>query len=283
MHRQSPCITFKCTVWFRSKGLTLESCLMCAPLWEKLVRSPPKHWGLQQTQKFRSSRCTCDGGAHSILYWRLQQSCTETHTPPTPSLVPRLSSSSACGKKEPGNIGGFKPLTSGSLASVPPIRLQNEITWKCDLKFNIALSINTHVEQTTWILWRPPRSSKALAGCAVEPLNTRTGKPCFRLLAGGMLRRNSWRRSCFKSCASSPKPTFQNPLLGKCHCCHWYTWRPRRWWWQWGQNRRATVGNIGAYDRARWPIWFRLQEMHSSFRQVHSHTDCSVENEDRVG
>ena len=100
---------------------------------------------------------------------------------------------STCRRKEPGNIGGFKPLTSSGAARVPPIRLQNEITWKCDLKFNIALSINTHVEQTTWI-WRPPRSSKALAGCAVKPFITRRGKPCFQMLAGGTESRSDCRK-----------------------------------------------------------------------------------------
>ena len=44
------------------------------------------------------------------------------------SLVPKLISSSARGRKELGNVGGVKLLTSGSPAKVPPIRLQNEIT-----------------------------------------------------------------------------------------------------------------------------------------------------------
>ena len=38
------------------------------------------------------------------------------------------------GRKEPGNIGGFKPLTSGGSDRAPPIRLRNEITWMCDSK-----------------------------------------------------------------------------------------------------------------------------------------------------
>ena len=39
---------------------------------------------------------------------------------------------SARGRKEPGNIGGFKPLTSGGSDRAPPIRLRNEIMWMCD-------------------------------------------------------------------------------------------------------------------------------------------------------
>ena len=36
------------------------------------------------------------------------------------------------GGKEPGNVGGFKPLTSGGSDRAPPIRLQNKITWMRD-------------------------------------------------------------------------------------------------------------------------------------------------------
>ena len=36
------------------------------------------------------------------------------------------------GEKEPGNVGGFKPLTSGGSDRAPPIRLQNKITWMRD-------------------------------------------------------------------------------------------------------------------------------------------------------
>ena len=43
------------------------------------------------------------------------------------SLVPRLFSSSACERKEPGNIGVFKLLTSAGSDRAPPIRLQDEI------------------------------------------------------------------------------------------------------------------------------------------------------------
>ena len=39
---------------------------------------------------------------------------------------------SARGRKEPGNVGGFKPLTSGGSDRAPPIRLQNKITWMRD-------------------------------------------------------------------------------------------------------------------------------------------------------
>ena len=38
----------------------------------------------------------------------------------------------ARGRKEPGNIGGFKPLTSGAWILAAPIRLQNESTCTCD-------------------------------------------------------------------------------------------------------------------------------------------------------
>ena len=45
------------------------------------------------------------------------------------SLIPTLISSSVRRRKEPGNIGGFKPLTSSGSDRAPPIRLQNEIMW----------------------------------------------------------------------------------------------------------------------------------------------------------
>ena len=61
----------------------LWEAVWCVPHWcKKLVRSSPNHWGLRKAQrKFYSMHCTCDGGAHPILYWRLQRSSTETHTP----------------------------------------------------------------------------------------------------------------------------------------------------------------------------------------------------------
>ena len=56
----------------------------CAPhWWEKLVLSPPKHWGLWKTQwKFCSSRCTCNGGVHptkdfsSLVQWHIPHQCS---------------------------------------------------------------------------------------------------------------------------------------------------------------------------------------------------------------
>ena len=44
------------------------------------------------------------------------------------SLVPRLISSFRAREEELGNVGRFKPLTSGGSARAPPIRLQSEIT-----------------------------------------------------------------------------------------------------------------------------------------------------------
>ena len=40
---------------------------------------------------------------------------------------------SARGRKEPGNTGGFKPLTSGGSDRSPPIRLQNKVMWMCNI------------------------------------------------------------------------------------------------------------------------------------------------------
>ena len=45
-------------------------------------------------------------------------------SPSVPGLVPRLSFSE--GRREPGNIGGFKPWTSAAKILAEPIRLQNE-------------------------------------------------------------------------------------------------------------------------------------------------------------
>ena len=48
------------------------------------------------------------------------------------SLVPRLTALFAHRRKDPTNIGGFKPLTSNGSDRMPPIRLQNEIMWTHD-------------------------------------------------------------------------------------------------------------------------------------------------------
>ena len=45
------------------------------------------------------------------------------------SLVSRLTALFVHRRKDPTNIGGFKPLTSDSSDRTPPIRLQNEIMW----------------------------------------------------------------------------------------------------------------------------------------------------------
>ena len=60
---------------------------------------------------------------------------------------------SACGRKESGNIGEFKPLTSGGSDRVPPIRLQNEITWVCD-------SLKAQQKEVTH-----PKTNKELLDC----------------------------------------------------------------------------------------------------------------------
>ena len=51
---------------------------------------------------------------------------------PAVSLIPKIFPLSACRRKEPGSIRGFKTLTFGGSASVPPIRLQIENTWMRD-------------------------------------------------------------------------------------------------------------------------------------------------------
>ena len=48
------------------------------------------------------------------------------------SLVPRLISFFGHRRKEPGEIGSFKPLISGGSDRVPPLKLQNQSMWMRD-------------------------------------------------------------------------------------------------------------------------------------------------------
>ena len=48
------------------------------------------------------------------------------------SLLPRLISFFGHRRKEPGEIGSFKPLISGGSDRVPPLKLQNRSMWMRD-------------------------------------------------------------------------------------------------------------------------------------------------------
>ena len=48
------------------------------------------------------------------------------------SLLPRLISFFGHRRKEPGEIGSFKPLISGGSDRVPPLKLQNQSMWMRD-------------------------------------------------------------------------------------------------------------------------------------------------------
>ena len=48
------------------------------------------------------------------------------------SLLPRLISFFGHRRKEPGEIGSFKPLISGGSDRVPPLKLQNQSRWMRD-------------------------------------------------------------------------------------------------------------------------------------------------------